>query len=86
MSTLEKEEANTTDELVKGERHFYDEHPRAALEPEHLGCCVTIESDSGGYFLGDTGTQVLSDTLQALPESLFYLARVRHLAVDTMSG
>jgi hypothetical protein len=86
MSTLRKEETETADELVEGGQRFYDEHLRDTLEPEHTGRYVAIEPDSGRYFLGDTGTQALLDARQALPESLFYLARVGHAAADTLSG
>jgi hypothetical protein len=86
MSTLRKEETDTTDELVEGGQRFYDEHLRDALEPEHTGRYVAIEPTSGRYFLGDTGTQALLDARQALPESPFYLARVGHTAADSLSG
>jgi hypothetical protein len=86
MSTLRKDETDVADELVEGGQRFYDEHLREALEPEHVGCYVAIEPDSGRYFLGDTGTQALVDARQALPEGLFYLARVGHSAADTLSG
>ncbi len=86
MTTLRKEETDIADELVEGGQRFYDEHLRHALEPEHAGRYVAIEPASGRYFLGDTGTQALLDARQALPESLFYLARIGHPAADTMSG
>ena len=89
MSTLRKEDTEDTeavDELVESGQRFYDEHLRQSLEPEHTGRYVAIEPASGRYFLGDTGTEALLDARQALPESLFYLARVGHSAADTMSG
>lgn len=86
MSTLRKEETETTDELVEGGQRFYDEHLRGSLEPEHAGRYVAIEPDSGRYFLADTGTEALLDARRALPESLFYLARVGHAAADRLSG
>jgi len=86
MSNLRKEETDSADELVEGGQRFYDEHLRDALELEHVGRYVAIEPDSGRYFLADTGTQALLDARQALPESLFYLARVGHSAADTLSG
>lgn len=86
MSTLRKEETETADELVESGQRFYDEHLRASLEPEHAGRYVAIEPDSGRYFLADTGTEALVEARRALPESLFYLARVGHSAADTLSG
>jgi hypothetical protein len=86
MSTLRKEGTDTADELVESGQRFYDEHLRQSLEPEHTGRYVAIEPDSGRYFLADTGTEALLNARQALPESLFYLARVGHPAADTLSG
>jgi hypothetical protein len=86
MSTLRKEEPGAVDELVKGGQRFYDEHLRDHLELEHAGRYVAIEPDSGRYFLADTGTEALLEARRALPDSLFYLARVGHAAADTLSG
>lgn len=86
MSTLRKEGTDTVDELVESGQCFYDEHLRQSLEPEHTGRYVAIEPASGRYFFADTGTQAVLDARQALPESLFYLARVGHSAADTLSG
>jgi hypothetical protein len=86
MSTLRKEGLETADELVESGQRFYDEHLRGSLESEHTGRYVAIEPSSGRYFLGDTGTEALLDARQALPGSLFYLARVGHSAADTLSG
>ena len=86
MSTLRKEGTDTADDLVESGQRFYDEHLRSSLEPEHIGRYVAIEPDSGRYFLADTGTEALLDARQALPECLFYLARVGHSAADTLSG
>jgi hypothetical protein len=86
MSTLRKEGTDTADELIESGQRFYDEHLRQSLEPEHAGRYVAIEPASGRYFLADTGTEALVNARQALPESLFYLARVGHTAADTLSG
>ena len=86
MSTLRKEATETADELVEGGRRFYDEHLRDRLEPQHAGRYVAIEPEAGLYFLADTGTEALLEARRALPESLFYLARVGHPAADTLGG
>jgi len=72
--------------MIESGQRFYDEHLQQSLEPEHTGRYVAIEPCSGRYFLGDTGTEALLDARQALPESLFYLARIGHSAADTLSG
>jgi hypothetical protein len=86
MSTLRKENTGAADELVESGQRFYDEHLRDRLEPEQTGRYVAIEPDSGRYFLADTGTEALLQARQALPNSLFYLARVGHAAADSLSG
>jgi hypothetical protein len=86
MSTLRKEDTGAADELVESGQRFYDEHLRARLEPEQTGRYVAIEPDSGRYFLADTGTEALLEARRALPNSLFYLARVGHAAADSLSG
>jgi hypothetical protein len=86
MSTLRKEDVEATDPLVEGGQRFYDEHLKGQLEPDHTGCYVAIEPESGRYFLADTGTDALLEAHRTLPESLFYLARVGYSAADTLSG
>ena len=86
MSTLRKEDVEVADPLVESGRRFYDERLKGELEPGHTGRYVAIEPESGRYFLADTGTEALLEARRALPESLFYLARVGHPAADTLSG
>lgn len=86
MSTLRPEGAEAADDLVESGQRLYDGRRREQLEPEHLGRYVAIEPTSGRYFVADTGTEALLDARRALPETLFYLARVGHPAADTLSG
>ena len=86
MSTLRKEDVVVTDPLVESGQSFYDENLKRELEPEHTGRYVAIEPDSGRYFLADTGTDALLEAHRALPQSLFYLARVGYPSADTLSG
>ena len=85
MSTLRKEDVVATDPLVEGGQRFYDEHLKDELEREHTGRYVALEPESGRYFLADTGTDALSEAHRALPQSLFYLARVGYPSADTLS-
>ena len=86
MSTLRKEDVAVADPLVESGQRFYDEHLKDKLEPEHTGRYVAIEPESGRYFLADTGTDALLEAHRALPQNLFYLARVGYPAADTLSG
>ena len=86
MSTLRKNVLETSDDLVKSGQRLYDELLRELLEPSQAGRYVAIEPGSGKYFLGDTGTEALIEARRALPEAMFYLARVGYSVADTLSG
>jgi hypothetical protein len=86
LSTLRKDELEAADDLVESGQSLYDERLRELLEPSQAGRYVAIEPVSGEYFLGDTGTEALLDARRALPEAIFYLARVGYPTADTLSG
>lgn len=86
MSTLRQEGAEAADDLVESGQRLYNERLRELLEPAHFGRYVAIDPVSGRHFVADTGTEALLDARRALPEALFYLARVGHPAADTLSG
>lgn len=86
MSTLRKDDLETSDDLVDSGQRVYEERLRMLLEPAQAGRYVAIEPVSGEYFLGDTGTEALLEARRALPEAMFYLARVGYPAADTLSG
>lgn len=85
LSTLRKDELEATDDLVESGQRLYDERLRELLEPSQARRYVAIEPVSGKYFLGDTGTEALLEARRALPEAVFYLARVGYPAADTLS-
>ena len=86
MSTLRKDDLETGDDLVESGQRVYEERLRMLLEPAQAGRYVAIEPVSGEYFLSDTGTEALLEARRALPEAMFYLARVGYTAADTLSG
>ena len=86
MSTLRKGDPETSDDLVESGQRVYEECLRTLLEPAQAGRYVAIEPISGEYFLGDIGTEALLEARRALPEAMFYLARVGYPAADTLSG
>jgi hypothetical protein len=85
VSTTE-EDARIKDETIARGRKVYEEQLRSRLEPEHTGHFVAIEPESGRYFLSDTGTGALIEALAAMPDSLFYLARVGYSTADSFGG
>jgi hypothetical protein len=86
LSTLRKDDPEATDDLVESGQRLYDERLRELLEPSQTRRYVAIEPVSGEYFLGDTDTEALLEARRALPEAMFYLARVGYSAADTLSS
>jgi hypothetical protein len=86
LGTLRRDDLEATDDLVESSQRLYDERLRDLLEPLQTGRYVAIEPNSGNYFLGDTGTESLLKARRALPEAMFYLARVGYLTADTLSS
>ncbi len=72
--------------LSEAGNRFYKKKLQAILEPDHIGEFVAIEPDSGRYFLGDTGAKALMAARKAMPDSLFFLARVGYPAADSLGG
>lgn len=65
---------------------FYDEKLKQILEPEHNGEFVSIEPESGQYFLGKTDGEALYKGNQAFPDKMLYLLRVGFQAVHKFGG
>ena len=65
---------------------FYENHLKAALEPQHSGEFLAIEPSSGRYFLGETATAALVAAHNAMPDSLFFLTRVGRTSAHKIGG
>jgi hypothetical protein len=57
-------------------KKFYDEHLKHILEPEHNGEFVSIEPESGQYFIGKTDVEAMKKSREALPKKKKYLVRI----------
>lgn len=55
---------------------FYDEHLKKVLEPEHNGEFVSIEPESGQYFLGKTDVEAMRKSKEAIPDKIKCLIRI----------
>jgi hypothetical protein len=86
LSILWKGDPAAADDLAESGQRLYDERLHNLLEPSQAGRYVAIEPVSGNYFLGDTSTEALLEAKRALPEAMFYLARVGYSAADTLSS
>jgi hypothetical protein len=74
------------DELIEQGKLFYDEHLRQLLEPQHTGRFVAIDPQTQQYFLADKAIDALLAGRAALPDTLFFLARVGHKAAHKIGG
>jgi hypothetical protein len=59
----------------KGEQ-IYQEKLKPILEPKENGKFVTIEVNSGEYFLGDSLLEALQQARQKYPDRLFHTIKV----------
>ncbi|PYS64416.1 MAG: hypothetical protein DMF74_07170 [Acidobacteria bacterium] len=73
-------------ELSEAGKRVYKEKLQAILEPDHIGEFVAIEPDSERYFLGHSASEALVAARDAMPESLFFLARVGYPAAHKLGG
>lgn len=72
--------------LIEEGKKVYAERLQSILEPDQVGRFVAIEPKTGHYFLGNTGSEALVAARQAMPDSLFYLARVGYRAAHSIGG
>ena len=67
-------------------RKFYNENLKKILEPEHTGEFVSIEPESGQYFLGKTGGQAIAEGSKVFPDKILYLARIGYKSAYKLGG
>jgi hypothetical protein len=86
LSTLRKDDSEPADDLADSGQRLYDGHLKALLEPEHDGEFVAIDPETERYLLGPTGLAALHAGRKELPNKLFYLFRVGHMAAYRVGG
>jgi hypothetical protein len=84
LSILRKDDSDLADNLAESGQRFYDGLLKALLE--HEGEFVAIEPELERYFLGPTGLAALRAGRKELPDKLFYLLRVGHMAAYRVGG
>jgi hypothetical protein len=63
-------------EIVRKAQELYDQRWRAQLEKTHWGSFVSIEPESGEYFLGGTMHEAIASARKAHPQRVSYTLRV----------
>lgn len=86
MSTSVNADSSIPSSLVKDGQAFYENHLKAALEPDHSGEFVAIEPLTARYFLGQTATAALLSARNEMPESKFFLTRVGRSTAHQIGG
>jgi hypothetical protein len=76
---------DSNDLIVRGHQ-LYEQKLRSILEPHHTGRYVAIEPDTEHYFVADTSVEALQAARTALPDKLFYLARVGYRSAHKIGG
>ena len=67
-------------------REFYETHLKKILEPEHNGKFVSIEPESGQYFLGKTGGLAIAAGNKIFPDKILFLARIGYKTAYKIGG
>lgn len=69
-----------TKAIAKKAKDIYEDRLRTKLEQTELGKYVSIEPESGDYFLGDTFDEAVNAAIQRYPERLTHTIRIGHSA------
>ncbi len=72
--------SDNSKKVAEEARRIYDSLLREQLEPQHSGKYVSIEPNSGRYFLGESFDQAVNSALDAFPDRLTFTLRVGHSA------
>lgn len=62
--------------IVELGQKFYNENLKQILEPEHNGEFVSIEPESGQYFVGKTDVEAMKKSKEAIPGKIKCLIRI----------
>ena len=68
--------SNESKMVAEKARAIYDSQLREQLEREHSGSYVSIEPESGRYFLGESFDQAIDAALDAFPDRLTHTLRI----------
>ena len=70
---------------VKGKK-YYDEKLKQILEPDHFGEFISIDVESGEYFLGKTDIEAIKKGSEVFPGKKLFLVRVGSQAAYKIGG
>jgi hypothetical protein len=78
--------SSETKSVIDRAKQIYSQTLKTALEPQHLGRFVTIEPESGEYFLSDTFDEAVKLARTKYPSRLSHTIKIGHPAAFHMGG
>jgi hypothetical protein len=72
--------SNETKAVIDRAKQLYAERLQGELEPQHSGRYVSIEPESGDYFLADTFDEAVRAARVKYPSRLSHTIRIGHRA------
>jgi hypothetical protein len=65
-------------EISRRGKEIYERSIRREVEPDHDGCFVAVDVESGAYALADDELEAFDRAREKAPEGVFFLIRVGH--------
>ncbi len=72
--------------IIARARRIYADRLQSDLERDHLNRFVSIEPESGEYFLGDTLDEAVQSAVKSYPNRRSFTIRIGHRAALFMGG
>ena len=72
--------------IIDRAKRIYAERLQTELERDHLNRFVSIEPESGEYFLGDTLDEAVQSAVKSYPTRRSFTIRIGHRAALHMGG
>lgn len=73
-------------DVAKRAKAIYEERLKSTFEATHRNEFLTIEPDSGDYFLGSTMREAIDAARKAHPDRISFVMRIGHAAVVEIGG
>ncbi|MFQ5794299.1 MAG: hypothetical protein ACE5JP_04525 [Candidatus Bipolaricaulia bacterium] len=83
--TQQVQELPDIHEISKKGQRILEAIPKELAE-EHFGQFITIEVDSGDYFMGDTAIEATQKARAKHPDKIFFLGRIGYRTAYTFKG
>lgn len=72
--------------IAEAGKHFYEEKLKPILEPQENGKFVSIEPESGEYFVAPTDVEAALKGKKMFPEKILFLMRIGFPTAHKIGG